>query len=373
MENFEFLIKDYDGYARAGLIKTAHGRINTPVFMPVGTLGSVKSVFPSDLIKLKIEIILANTYHLMLRPGEDLIKKMGGLNKFMNWEKPILTDSGGFQIWSLSKLRDITEQGINFMSHIDGKKYQLSPEKAITIQQKLNSTISMVLDECTEHPATYKRTKESMELTIRWAERSKKKFSKRKGFGLFGIVQGGMYKDLRKFCSKELTNFNFDGYAIGGLSVGENHLEMIKVLDDTLENLKIEKPRYLMGVGRPIDIIKSVEKGVDMFDCVLPTRFGRNGRAFTTYGEINLRNSKFRYDSSPLDKNIDCYVSKSFSKSYIHHLTKSNEILSSMILSLHNIAFYKKMMSEIRESILKKEFNKIKNRYLKYHENHQKT
>ncbi len=373
MESFKFLIENSDGKARAGLIKTAHGIINTPVFMPVGTLGSVKAIFPHDLVKLKIEIVLANTYHLMLRPGEKLIKKIGGLQKFMNWEKPILTDSGGFQIWSLSKLREVNEKGINFLSHIDGKKHQLSPENAITIQKKLNSTISMVLDECTEHPASYKRTKESMELTIRWAERSKKKFTKKKGFGLFGIVQGGMYEDLRRFCSEKLNNLEFDGYAIGGLSVGENHKEMMRILSATVDNLKYDKPRYLMGVGRPIDIIKSVEKGVDMFDCVLPTRFGRNGRAFTTYGEINLRNSKFKCDSSPLDKNIDCFASKNFSKSYIHHLTKSNEILSSMIISLHNIAFYKKMMSDIRESILKKKFRLIKNKYLKYHENHQKN
>ena len=373
MSSFNFSIDGLDDQARAGTIQTKNGKIKTPVFMPVGTLGSVKAVFPSSLLKLKIDIILANTYHLMLRPGEDLIEKMGGLHNFINWKKPILTDSGGFQVWSLSKLRKISEDGINFKSHLDGKKYGLTPESAMSIQEKLNSDISMVLDECTEHPTTHQRAKESMELSIRWAKRCKNSFNKRKRYGLFGIIQGGMFNDLRKKCSEELNKLDFEGYAIGGLSVGENHCQMLEIIENTIHSMPQEKPRYLMGVGRPVDIFKSVEKGIDMFDCVLPTRFGRNGRAFTTFGEINLKNSKFCSDDSPLDENIDCEASKSFSKSYLHHLTKNNEILSSMILSLHNIAFYKKMMSDIRNSIINKNFKKLKKKYLRFHERFQKT
>ena len=370
--SLNFSIKGSDGDARAGFLKTKHGSIKTPVFMPVGTSASVKAVFPRDLLDLEVEIILANTYHLMLRPGEDLIKKLGGLQKFMNWNKPILTDSGGFQIWSLSNLRKLSKEGIEFSSHIDGKKYFLTPEKAILIQEKLNSTITMVLDECTEFPASFDRAKKSMELSLKWAERCKKSFKKRNGYGLFGIIQGGMYGDLRKISCNELLNLNFDGYAIGGLSVGESHKQMINILDSTVNLINFEKPRYLMGVGRPVDVFESVERGIDMFDCVIPTRFGRNGRAFTLKGEINLKNAIYAYDKSPLDKDSDNEYSNKFSKSYIHHLTKSNEILSSMILSIHNIAFYKKMMNDIRESIIKKKFLSLKKKYLKYHDAYKK-
>jgi queuine tRNA-ribosyltransferase len=373
MKKFKFSIDAKNGNGRAGTLRTCHGSIKTPVFMPVGTHGSVKAIFQKDLEEQKVEIILANTYHLMLRPGENLIKKLGGLHNFINWQKPILTDSGGFQVWSLSKLRKVTEDGINFVSHIDGKKIKLTPESAIKIQQKLNSDISMVLDECTEYPASFKRARESMELSLRWAKRCKNSFKNRDGFGLFGIVQGGMYKELRKECSEKLSEIGFDGYAIGGLSVGETHDEMINIVGSSIEYLEPSKPRYLMGVGRPIDIFNSVEKGVDMFDCVLPTRFGRNGRAFTSQGEINLRNSCFSRDDTPLDKNVNCYASQRFSKSYLHHLTKSNEILSAMILSLHNVAFYKKMMSDIRESIINKTFKKIKENYLRYHGKYKKN
>lgn len=376
MENlkpFNFKLEASDEKARAGIIETIHGSIKTPVFMPVGTAASVKGIFPKDLLELNIEIILANTYHLMLRPGEELIKKFSGLQKFMNWEKPILTDSGGFQVWSLSKLRNIKEKGIEFSSHVDGKKYKLTPESSILIQEKLNSTISMVLDECTEYPATYARSKESMELSMRWAERCKKAFTKRKGYGLFGIIQGGMFGDLRKESTKILNEIEFDGYALGGLSVGENHEQMINVVKETTQHIDVEKPRYIMGVGRPVDIFYSVENGIDMFDCVLPTRFGRNGRAFTDKGEINLRNAKYASDKSLLDETTDCYASTNFSKSYLHHLTKSNEILSSMILSLHNIAYYKKMMDEIRVSIINKRFKSLKKKYLKNHESFKKN
>ena len=373
MKNFSFKVEGNDNTARAGLIKTKHGKIKTPVFMPVGTSASVKAIFPKDLLNLDIEIILANTYHLMLRPGENLIKKIGGLHNFMNWKRPILTDSGGFQVWSLSRLRKVLDDGIHFTSHLDGNNYKLTPEKSILIQEKLNSTISMVLDECTEFPASYKRSKDSMNLSIEWAERCKKKFKKRDGYGLFGIIQGGMYNDLRKSCYDELEKIDFDGYALGGLSVGESHKEMINIVESTVGIISLKKPRYLMGVGRPVDIFESVERGIDMFDCVIPTRFGRNGRAFVKEGEINLRNAKFAKDQSPLDRNSDSIVSREFSRAYLHHLTKSNEILSSMILSLHNIAFYKKMMAEIRDSIIKKKFKELKKKYLKNHGKYKKN
>ncbi len=373
MTEFEFKLERKDKNARAGTIKTSYGSIKTPVFMPVGTCGTVKAIFQKDLENLDIEIILANTYHLMLRPGEKIIKEMGGLQNFINWKKPILTDSGGYQAWSLSRLREINEEGISFFSHLDGKKFHLTPEYAIKIQEFLNSNISMVLDECTEYPVSYQKAKESMELSLRWAKRCKNSFTERKGYGLFGIIQGGMYADLRRKCSEKLLEIDFNGYAIGGLSVGESHSTMIDVLKSSIKDVPDNKPRYLMGVGRPVDIFCAVEQGVDMFDCVLPTRFGRNGRAFTSIGEINLRNSCFTKDENPLDKNLDCYVSQSFSKAYLHHLTKSNEILSSMILSLHNIAFYKKMMSDIRESIINENFTELKNYYLNYHEKYKKT
>ena len=373
MKNFSFRVENIDNTARAGLIKTKHGTIKTPVFMPVGTSATVKALFPRDLLDLDIEIILANTYHLMLRPGENLIKKIGGLHSFMNWSRPILTDSGGFQIWSLSKLRKIVDDGIHFTSHLDGNTYKLTPEKSILIQEKLNSTISMVLDECTEYPASYKRSKNSMNLSIEWAKRCKKKFKKRDGYGLFGIIQGGMYNDLRKSCYEQLEKIDFDGYALGGLSVGESHKEMINIVQSTVKIINSDKPRYLMGVGRPVDIFESVEKGIDMFDCVIPTRFGRNGRAFVNEGEINLRNAKFAKDQSPLDSKSNSIVSREFSRAYLHHLTKSNEILSSMILSLHNIAFYKTMMEEIRNSIIKKKFKELKKKYLKHHGKYKKN
>ena len=373
MKNFSFRVENIDNTARAGLIKTKHGTIKTPVFMPVGTSATVKALFPRDLLDLDIEVILANTYHLMLRPGENLIKKIGGLHSFMNWSRPILTDSGGFQIWSLSKLRKIVDDGIHFTSHLDGNTYKLTPEKSILIQEKLNSTISMVLDECTEYPASYKRSKNSMNLSIEWAKRCKKKFKKRDGYGLFGIIQGGMYNDLRKSCYEQLEKIDFDGYALGGLSVGESHKEMINIVQSTVKIINSDKPRYLMGVGRPVDIFESVEKGIDMFDCVIPTRFGRNGRAFVNEGEINLRNAKFAKDQSPLDSKSNSIVSREFSRAYLHHLTKSNEILSSMILSLHNIAFYKTMMEEIRNSIIKKKFKELKKKYLKHHGKYKKN
>ena len=367
LKNIFFSILDNDKKARLGFLKTAHGNIETPVFMPVGTLGSVKGIFPDDLKKIGVQIILGNTYHLMIRPGENLINQMGGLQKFMSWDGPILTDSGGFQIWSLSKLRKIDRQGVTFSSHVDGKRYRLTPESSIKIQKKLNADISMVLDECTNFPSSYQETSDSLDITIKWAKDSKKSYISKKGFGLFSIIQGGMHKPLRKKSTEILVNMDFDGYAIGGLSVGETHKEMINIVKYTTKFIPQNKPRYLMGVGRPIDIFESVENGIDMFDCVLPTRFGRNGRAFTSEGEINLRNAKFAKDKESLDKNIDCPASKNFSRGYIHHLTKTNEILSSMILSLHNIAFYQKMMSDIRNAIKNKRFLELKRKYMNCH------
>ena len=373
MTSFIFKVEKEDETARAGTITTSHGSIKTPVFMPVGTAGTVKAIFQKDLENLDIEIILANTYHLMLRPGESVIREIGGLHSFINWKKPILTDSGGYQAWSLSKLREINERGIKFVSHLDGKKIDLTPEYAIRIQEALNSNITMVLDECTEYPVSFQRAQESMELSLRWAKRCKDYFKKRDGYGLFGIIQGGMYKDLRRKCAEQLLEIGFDGYAVGGLSVGETHSLMIDIVKSSVKDIPKNKVRYLMGVGRPVDIFCAVEQGIDMFDCVLPTRFGRNGRAFTSDGEINLRNASFAKNEDPLDKNLDCYVSKSFSKAYLHHLTKSNEILSSMILSLHNVAFYKKMMSDIRKSIFNKNFKELKSNYLRYHDKYKKT
>jgi len=372
MQNVKFSIEKKLRLIRAGKLTTKYGEIKTPVFMPVGTLASVKAIFPKELENLGVEIILANTYHLMQRPGDELIKEMGGVQNFMSWNKPVLTDSGGFQVWSLSKLKEISEKGIFFKSHLDGNTIFLSPERAIEIQENLNSDISMVLDECTEYPVSFERAKKSMELSMRWAERCKNKFNRREGFGLFGIVQGGIFNELRKYSANRLSEIGFDGYALGGLSVGESHEEMIKVIKSATKYLDENKPRYVMGIGRPVDIIRSVEQGIDMFDCVLPTRFGRNGRAFTLQGELNLRNARFSNDDSVLDPNIESYASNTFSKSYIHHLTKNNEILSSMILSLHNIAFYKKMMSDIREGIVNNTFEEVKLKYLKNNEKFKK-
>ena len=374
MKKSNFRITHVFEKSRCGIIDTNHGIIKTPVFMPVGTIGTVKAIFPKDLKKLNIQIFLANTYHLMLRPGEDLIERMGGLQKFMSWDKPILTDSGGFQIWSLSKLRKIDENGVTFSSHLDGKKFRLTPKISINIQKKLNADITMALDECTDYPSNYSDTLDSLNLTFKWAKKSFSSFKKNKKSNIFAIVQGGMYRDLRKLSAHQITNIDFDGFALGGLSVGESHKKMVEIIKYTLQFFPMEKPRYLMGVGRPVDIFHAVANGIDMFDCVIPTRFGRNGRAFsTTLGEINLRNSTFASDPSPLDKNIDCYASQNFSRGYIHHLIKSNEILASMILSLHNVAFYEKMMLDIREAIKNKNFKTVMKNYLKIHQDHEKT
>ena len=353
------------GNVRLGKIYTSKGNIDTPAFMPVGTIANVKAMFPENVLQTNSQIILCNTYHLMLRPGEKILKKFGGVHKFMNSKLPILTDSGGYQIWSLAKLKKIEEKGIKFRSHIDGKLLYLTPENCIKFQQDIGSDIIMVLDECIDYNVTKIKAEKSLELTLRLAKRCKKAF-KKKNSALFGIVQGAKYEDLRIKCALNLQKLNFDGYAIGGLSVGEGQKEMLRILKKTTPYLPDNKPKYLMGVGMPSDIIKSVAHGIDMFDCVLPTRLGRNGLAFTTSGIINIKNSKFKKDESMLDKNLECPASNNYSKAYIHHLFKCNEILGLMILSWHNVFYYQNLMKRIRESIKKNKFDKFSKNYFKY-------
>ena len=360
----DFNIIAEEGKARRGVLNTLHGKINTPAFMPVGTAGTVKGVFTDDLIKTGSEILLGNTYHLMLRPGSSEIKKFGGLHKFMNWDKPILTDSGGYQVFSLSKLRQISEEGVNFKSHIDGKNIFLSPETSMDIQTNLNSDIVMTFDECTPFPAEYQEAKSSMEMSMRWAERCHKYFYNINKNKLFGIVQGSIYEDLRKNSCEILTNLDFDGYAVGGLAVGEPQDQMFEVLDYTVPALPSEKPHYLMGVGKPDDIIGGVSRGIDMFDCVLPTRSGRNGQAFTKNGSINIRNSKFKKLDEPIDKNSTNPICRDYSAGYIHHLFNAKEMLGGMLLSLHNIYFYQDLMRDIRNAIENKTFKNFTEEFL---------
>lgn len=338
--------------ARAGILETSHGIIETPVFMPVGTRATVKAMTPDQLKAIGAQIILGNTYHLMLRPGAERVANFGGLHKFMNWELPILTDSGGFQVMSLSSLRKITENGVEFRSHIDGEKILLTPELSTEIQYLLGSDITMIFDECPSYPIDYEGAKKSMHLSLRWAERSRKSFKKRELYGQFGIVQGSTYEDLRIESVKNLVDMDFEGYAIGGLAVGEGQEEMFKVLDYTTKLLPENKPRYLMGVGKPSDIIGAVRRGVDMFDCVIPTRSGRNGQAFTSAGTVNIRNSRFAYDKTSLDEKCDCYSCINFSKGYIHHLVKMNEILGSVLMTQHNLRFFQNLMKDLRKKII---------------------
>ena len=339
------------GKARRGRLHTKHGTVNTPAFMPVGTCGTVKAMMPESVAATGAEILLGNTYHLMLRPGADLVEKMGGLHKFMNWDKPILTDSGGFQVMSLSGLRKIGEEGVSFASHVDGKRYFLSPEESMKIQHKLDSNITMCLDECVKLPASHDVVKKSMEMSMRWAKRSKEAFVDREGYGIFGIQQGGDYEDLRAFSAERLREIGFDGYAIGGLAVGEGQETMFKVLDYAPQMLPSDKPRYLMGVGRPDDIVGAVLRGVDMFDCVMPTRSGRTSQAFTRFGTINIRNARHREDPRPLEEGCDCPLCTHYSRAYIHHLQKANEILAVMLLTWHNVRYYQRLMSGLRTAI----------------------
>ena len=350
-KNFFFKLKANENKARRGEVHTAHGIIQTPAFMPVGTAATVKALKITDVKKSGAEIILGNTYHLMLRPGAELIAKLGGLHKFMNWDGPILTDSGGFQVMSLSKIRKITDDGVEFSSHLDGSKHFVTPEKSIEIQHKLDSDITMIFDECVEFPATHNQAKEAMERSLIWAKRSKEAFQKRAGYGIFGIVQGSVFQDLREISAEKLIEIGFDGYAIGGLAVGEGQEEMFKVLDYLPDLLPQNQPRYLMGVGKPADIVGAVLRGVDMFDCVIPTRSGRTGQAFVRGGVINIRNAKYHNDQKPLDEKCPCYACQNHSRAYLHHLVKSNEILGAMLMSEHNIFYYQDLMQDIRRAI----------------------
>ena len=339
------------GKSRLGRLITKHGVVNTPAFMPVGTCATVKAMMPESVASTGAEILLGNTYHLMLRPGADLVEKMGGLHKFMNWDKPILTDSGGFQVMSLSGLRKMTEEGVTFRSHVDGKKFFLSPEVSIGIQHKLDSNITMCMDECTPYPSDYETCAKSMRMSMRWAKRSKQAFIDRDGYGIFGIQQGNVFKDLREESANALKEIGFDGYAIGGLAIGEGQEKMFEVLDYAPQMLPEDKPRYLMGVGRPDDIVGAVLRGVDMFDCVMPTRSGRTAQAFTKYGPINIRNARHREDPRPLEEGCDCPLCTHYSRAYLHHLHKCNEILGVMLLTWHNISYYERLMKGLRNAI----------------------
>ena len=366
LKKFNFNVISKEDYSRCGLIETHRGNIQTPAFMPVGTQATVKATFIDDIIKTGSEIILSNTYHLMLRPGVERIISAGGLHKFMNCSLPILTDSGGFQVMSLSKFNKVDkEEGAIFKSHIDGKKFVLSPEESIKIQKGLNSDILMVMDECPKKTNDYNKIKKSMDISTYWASRSKKAFGKNVEKALFGIVQGGLFKDLRENSINELTKIGFDGYAIGGLAVGETQNEMFNVLDNIKDLMPEDKPRYLMGVGTPSDILGAVKRGIDMFDCVIPTRSGRTGLAFTWNGKINIRNSKYQNDNEPLDHNCSNLSLNKYSKNYLNHLFNTNEILASMLLTLHNINFYQELMTNIRSNIQKGTFNKFHDLYIK--------
>ena len=364
-EKFSFNLLREDGLARLGQIKTHRGFIDTPTFMTVGTQGTVKAAFIEDVISCGAQIILSNTYHLMIRPGVDRLRDIGGLHKFMNCKLPILTDSGGFQIMSLSKLVKIDrEKGAIFNSHVDGKKFILSPEESIKIQKDINSDILMVLDECPKLSLDKKKIHNSLKLSHDWAQRSKNEFGNEPKKALFGIVQGGVYEDLRLESLEGLKKIEFDGYALGGLAVGESQEEMFKVLNNVTLHMPKNKPRYLMGVGTPSDILGSVKRGIDMFDCVMPTRSGRTGLAFTWEGRLNLKNSKYKTDSSPLNSNLNFRNLNVYSKSYINHLISSNEILASMLLTINNIVFYQQLMEKIRESIKNNTFDAFHDKYI---------
>lgn len=341
-----------DGQARAGTIATAHGEIPTPTFMPVGTAGTVKAMTPDAVRATGASVVLGNTYHLMLRPGADRIAALGGLHRFMDWPGPILTDSGGFQIMSLSKLRKLDADGVTFQSHIDGSAHHLTPARAMQIQHQLDATITMALDECTAFPATHDQARQSMELSMRWAGLSKRAFVSRPGYALFGIVQGSVYTDLRQRSVQALTAIGFDGYAVGGLAVGEGQDTMYQVLDVTVPVLPEDKPRYLMGVGTPDDLLGAVQRGIDMFDCVIPTRGGRTARAFTAHGVRNLRNARFADDARPLDPGCDCPTCARHPRAYLHHLFRCEEMLGPMLLTWHNLAYYQRLMRDLRAAIV---------------------
>ena len=360
----DFSVSHVEGKSRVGLLKTSRGDIETPVFMPVGTAATVKAMLPETLEAIGAQIILCNTYHLMIRPGEKVVNHLGGLNAFMNWSGPILTDSGGFQVMSLAKLRQLNENGVTFRSHVDGKKFLLTPETSIMIQETLKSTIIMAFDECTPFPVEKKIAEKSMKLSSRWAERSKASFKGSNGSMLFGIQQGGMFEDLREESARNLNDIGFDGYAIGGLAVGEPQQKMFEVLDYSTDFFSKDKPRYLMGVGKPSDIVGAVLRGIDMFDCVIPTRSGRNGQAFVENGTINLKNAQYQLDKNPIDQACSCYCCSNYSKGYLSHLVRSNEILASMLITLHNVYFYLSLMKKIRMLIKRGEFKAFAEKFV---------
>ena len=360
-----FKVINKDTYARSGLLKTAHGNVQTPVFMPVGTYGAVKGINPKDLNKLGSQIILSNTYHLMERPGKDIIRELGGLRSFMNWDGPILTDSGGFQIMSLKNMAKVDNDGVTFKSHLDGSLIRLTPKDSIEMQYVLDSTITMAFDECTTYPATHGVATSSMDLSMKWAKTCRNEFKDRDGYGLFGIVQGSTFNDLRKISSESLINIGFDGYAIGGLAVGEGHIEMIKTLKSSINFLPANRPRYLMGVGYPIDIIEAVRLGVDMFDCVIPTRSGRTGKVFTKRGTLNIKNARHKNDPRPLEEDCLCPVcSNNISRAYLFHLFNTKEMLGTSYLTLHNLNHYIKLMKALREAINNNNYDETANMLL---------
>jgi queuine tRNA-ribosyltransferase len=346
----KFAVSQREGAARRGRLELAHGAVDTPAFMPVGTYGTVKAMSPAELREVGAQIVLGNTFHLWLRPGIEVIGRHGGLHGFMGWEGPILTDSGGFQVFSLGALRKITEEGVKFASPINGDRLLLTPEESMRVQRVLDSDIAMVFDDCTPHPATHKQAEKSMQLSLRWAERSREAF-RGSGNALFGIVQGGVYEDLRDTCLEGLTRIGFDGYAIGGLAVGEPREARERVLAHTAQRLPAERPRYLMGMGTPEDIIQAVAAGIDLFDCVLPTRNARNGWLYTRRGDVKIRNARWRDDARPLDAACACYACRHFTRAYLHHLQKANEILGARLNTLHNLHYYQTLMRELRDAI----------------------
>lgn len=360
---YELIKKDSRTKARRGRVNTPHGPIETPVFMPVGTAGTVKAMKPEEVRDMGAQIILGNTYHLYLRPGHEVVKAAGGLHKFMNWERAILTDSGGFQVFSLGAMRKISEEGVEFRSHIDGSKHMLSPEKSMEIQNALGSDIMMAFDECAPYPADRNYVKNSLERTTRWLKRCKEYHKNTEQQSLFGIMQGGMYKDLRKQSAEEIVELDLPGYAIGGLSVGEPKELMYEIMDDCVDYLPADKPRYLMGVGSPDCLFEGVERGIDMFDCVLPTRIARHGMAMTSLGRVNIKNAKYERDFTPLDPNCDCYTCRNYSKAYLRHLFKCDEILSSMLMTTHNLHFLVNTMAGIRKAIEEDRFLEYKKEF----------
>ena len=365
-KKFSYSLSAVNEKARCGIISTPRGEIKTPAFMPVGTAATVKAMLPESVRSTGADILLGNTYHLMLRPTAERISELGGLHKFMNWERPILTDSGGFQVMSLAELRKLSEEGVTFKSHIDGSRHVLSPERSMEIQKMLGSDIVMCFDECPALPASYGKIAESMQLSMRWAQRSRDSFGDRPGYALFGIQQGGLEFDLRDESAKILKSIEFDGYAIGGLAVGEGQEAMFRVLDFAPDMLPADKPRYLMGVGKPSDIVGAVKRGIDMMDCVLPSRSGRTGQAFTHRGVVNIKNARHQNDPRPLDVSCQCPACKNYSRAYLHHVFKSQEIISSMLLTWHNLHYYQNLMEKIRKSILNQSFAEFE---LEFHKN----